>query len=235
MHTKAKKGREISCLRDTLSQYWSNIQGSLVSWLKEELGELTSLQQRLAVTLELVRVEEFLCATYGLPGRPSADRSAIARAFIAKMIYNMPTTRILIDRLKSDQKLRRICGWERVSDIPGEWTFSRAFAEFAESALPQRVHEAKIQKSYENELVGHISRDSTAIEAREKPTTKKAKEATEKKPRKRGRPKKGEACIKGPTRLEKQIAGMELSGMLEDLPKPCNVGTKRKVISYKAQ
>ena len=72
------------------------------------------------MTLELVRLEEFLSTTYGLPG----DRTAIVRAFIAKMVYSMPTTTVLIDRLKSDPLLRRLCGWERKSAIPGEWTFS---------------------------------------------------------------------------------------------------------------
>ena len=223
----------MNCLRDTLSQYWLNIQGSLLPWLKEELGELTEKQQKLVTTLELVRVEEFLATTYGLPGRPPADRSAIARAFVTKMVYNMPTTRILIDRLKSDQKMRRICGWERMSDIPEEWTFSRAFAEFSEDELPTRVHEALIKKSYEGELIGHISRDSTAIDAREKPENKKAKVVADNKPRKRGRSKKGEERTKEPTRLEKQIAGMGLSEMLGDLPKACNVGTKRNSKGYK--
>ena len=31
-------------LRETLSQYWLDIQGSLFPWLKEELGELTNLR-----------------------------------------------------------------------------------------------------------------------------------------------------------------------------------------------
>jgi hypothetical protein len=74
---------------------------------------------------------------------------------------------VLIDRLKSDPQLRRLCNWERKSAIPKEWAFSRAFAAFAESRLPERVHEALIHKSYAGEIVGHISRDSTAIEAQE--------------------------------------------------------------------
>jgi hypothetical protein len=140
----------------------------------------------------------------------------------------------LIDRLKSDQQLRRICGWERKSDIPKEWTFSRAFAEFSESRLPERVHEALIARSYAGEIVGHISRDSTAIEAREKPLKKESKEPEEKKPKKRGRPKKGEQRTKEPKRLERQIAGMSLSEMLKDLPKACDVGTKRNSKGYKS-
>jgi hypothetical protein len=63
-------------------------------------------------------------------------------------MYNMPTTRALLDRLETDSALRRICGWERKNDVPDEWTFSRAFAEFSASQLPERVHEAFIKKSY---------------------------------------------------------------------------------------
>ena len=63
------------------------------------------------------------------------ERGALARAFVAKVLYNMPTTRVLLDRLESDEKVRRICGWERKSDSPSESTFSRAFAEFAEEAV----------------------------------------------------------------------------------------------------
>jgi hypothetical protein len=63
------------------------------------------------------------------------------------MIYNMPTTRALLDRLATDQSLRRICGWERLNDIPDESIFSRAFAEFSASQLPDRVHAAFIEKA----------------------------------------------------------------------------------------
>ncbi len=77
-----------------------------------------------------------------VPGRPMKNRCAIARAFVAKAVYNMPTTGILMDRLKSDSRLRRLCGWEKVNAIPSQSTFSRAFAEFADSQLAERVHAA---------------------------------------------------------------------------------------------
>ncbi len=220
----------MSKLNDTLAQTWLSIQCSLFPWLSEELGELTDKQQELVTTLELVRIEEFILSSYGYPGRPPEDRSAIARAFVAKMVYNMPTTRVLLDRLQTDVSLRRICGWEGKSDISKEWTFSRAFAEFSDSQLPERVHESLIKKRYQDELVGHNSRDSTAIEAREKPLKK---ETAKKAPKKRGRPKKGEERIKTPTRLEKQASGMSLSDMLEDLPDACDVGTKKNSKGYK--
>ena len=162
----------MSKLHAKLAQTWLNIQGSLFPWLGEELGELTEKQQELVTTLEMIRIEEFIFSSHGCVGRPPKDRGAIARAFVAKMIYNMPTTRALQDRLKTDVSFRRICGWERVSDIPEEWTFSRAFAEFSDSQLPERVHESFIKKHYQDELVGHNSRDSTAINAREKPLKK---------------------------------------------------------------
>ncbi len=221
----------MSKLKVTLSQTWFNIQSSLFPWLSEELGELTAKQQELVTTLEMIRVEEFILPSYGYPGRRPEDRVAIARAFVAKMVYNLPTTRALLDRLETDISLRRICGWERKNDISAEWTFSRAFAEFSQSQLPERIHESLIKKHYKDEIVGHNSRDSTAIDAREKPLKK---ETVKKVAKKRGRPKKGEERIKIPTRLEKQAAGMELSEMLDDLPKACNVGSKKNSKGFKS-
>ena len=220
----------MSKLRDTLSQTWLNIQSSLFPWLSEELGPLTEKQQELVTTLEVVRIEEFIYSSQGFPGRPPQDRTAIARAFVAKTIYNMPTTRALLDRLETDSVLRRICGWECKNDVPDEWTFSRAFAEFSASQLPERVHEAFIKKSYEDELVGHNSRDSTAIEAREKPLKK---EPIQKIAAKRGRPKQGEVRVKPLTRIEQQASGMGLADMLNDLPTACDVGTKKNSKGYK--
>jgi len=98
---------------------------------------------------------------------------------------------MLIDRLTVDKPLRRLCGWEHRGELPSETTFSRAFAEFARSALPCRVHEALIKQAYKDRLVGHISRDATAIEAREKPVKSAPPAAsTPVRPkRKRGRPR----------------------------------------------
>ena len=65
---------------------------------------------------------------------------------MAKAVYDMPTTRVLLDRLGTDVALRRICGWERRSEVPSESVFSRAFAEFAATQLAQRTHEALIRE-----------------------------------------------------------------------------------------
>ena len=155
-------------LRETLSNAWDPIQGFLFPLLREEAGPLTAHDERLAVVLEVAGVEAFVSMWHGLPGRPLKDRHALARAFVAKAVFGLPTTTALIERLSIEGTLR-LCGWERAAHVPGESTFSRAFAEFARSALPTRAHEALIKATHRDRLVGHISRDATAIEAREKP------------------------------------------------------------------
>ena len=158
---------------DKLSQFWNRMQGSLFPFLEEELPPLTAKQQQLVAILEIIRIEEFIpTPQYGVQGRPEKSRKCLARAFVAKSVYNMPTTRMLIERLQADRSFRYICGWESRVDIPNESTFSRAFAEFAESKLPEKVHQSLITHVYKDKIVGHISRDSTAIKAREKPLKK---------------------------------------------------------------
>jgi hypothetical protein len=209
-----------------LTSTWSHIQGFLFPMLREEVGPLTPQHERLVTVLDVARIEAFVRMWPGLPGRPQADRHALARAFVAKAVLNLPTTLALIERLAADAVLRRLCGWDSRGAVPSESTFSRAFAEFAQSGLPARVHKALIVKTHKDRLVGHISRDATAIEAREKPMKALAAPVSAK-PRKRGRPKKGEtAAPKEPRRLERQ-AGMTLNEMLADLPTACAIGTKR--------
>ena len=148
-----------------------------------------------------------------------------------KAVYDLPTTRGLRDRLDTDVVLRRICGWERKFEVPSESGFSRAFAEFSDTQLPQRVHEALIGNTHRDRLVGHLSRDSTAIEAREKPAAKQKAPPPPK--RKRGRPKKGEERPKVLKRLDRQSA-MSLPEMLDDLPTDCDVGMKKDSKGYKS-
>jgi hypothetical protein len=213
-------------LSETLSNTWDHIQGFLFPMLREEVGPLTAQHERLIIVLDVARVETFVQMWSGLPGRPLEDRHALARAFVAKAVLNLPTTTSLIERLAVDATLRRMCGWERASQVPSESTFSQVFAEFAASALPGRLNEALIKKTHKDRLVGHIARDATAIEAREKPV-RAAPAAPETPKRKRGRPKKGEVIAKPvPRRLERQT-GMTLVEMLADLPSCCDVGTKR--------
>ncbi len=210
---------------ENLSRIWERIQDNLFPSLGEVLDPLTDKQKKLVAILELVRIEEFVPRPWWKLGRPVKDRVAVARAFVAKMVFNLATTRDLIDRLKSSPNLRRLCGFETLREIPSESTFSRAFEEFASTGLPAKVHEELIGKHESPRLVGHISRDSSDIKAREKAKKKPRKE--KKKRGRRGRPKKGEEKPSEPTRLERQME-MTLGQMLEDLPKDCDWGTKKK-------
>ena len=215
-----------------LSSTWHHIQGSLFPQLREEVGPLTDQHKRVIVVLDVARIEAFVEVWSGFPGRPPADRQALARAFVAKAVLGLPQTNQLIDRLNADTTLRRLCGWETRGQIPSESTFSRAFAEFAASALPARVHEALIKTTHAERLVGHIARDSTAIDARERPAPKP--EPVQAAPRrKRGRRRKDEAPPppKEPRRLERQSA-MTLAEMLADLPRRCDVGAKCNAKGY---
>lgn len=104
-------------LNNRISYFLSKIHGFLFPIVEAELGELTSKQQYLIRILEMVRIEEFV-KTFCGAGRPPEDRKALARSFVAKAVYNMTTTRELIERLTTDSNLRRICGWLHVNSVP---------------------------------------------------------------------------------------------------------------------
>ena len=109
-------------------------------------------------------------------GRTLKDRYPIARAFVAKAVYRFPTTRALTLGLNTMPNLRSICGftgsgfktvkearlvdgkrvveYKKKSTLPSEATFSRAFAQFAESELGGRVHDALVER--------HLSATATA-------------------------------------------------------------------------
>ena len=215
---------------EKIAHFWDRFkQKKLFSLFEGEVGPITRRLERLIRIWEVLRIEEHVTFVDVGIGRPAKDRQAIARSFVAKSVLNLGTTSALIERLHVDTTLRRLCGFERRQDIPSEATFSRAFAEFASTGLGQRAHEALVQQTYGEAMVGHVSRDSTAIEAREKAARKAA--ATQDKPlRRRGRPRKGEASKPAaePSRLEKQSRpGATLEQMMADLPQACDTGAKQ--------
>lgn len=210
----------------TLSSTFNSIQKWLFPVLEEEMGELTEKQCEFVRVVELIDPERFMTAFYwsGV-GRPPKERQSIFKAFIAKSIYNYPTTKVLIENLKSSPSLRRLCGWEYKRQIPSESTFSRAFGEFSESGLLSEIHKSMIIEHVGSELIGHVSRDSTAIKAREKSCRKNT--PSKKKKAKRGRPRKDEIKEpKEPRRIELQVA-RSLEDNIVDLPSGCDWGSKR--------
>lgn len=177
---------------------WSAVQTELIPEIRDEVGVLTPKLEKVIHTLEWVRIEEFVAASWCGTGRPPHERAWLANAFVAKAVLGLTTTLGLIERLRVDRALRRICGFPLWRKLPSESTFSRAFDEFARNRLPERVHEALVKEHLGEELIGHLSRDGTAIEARERPVRPAAAEkasetAVESPQRKRGRPRRGES------------------------------------------
>ena len=207
---------------------WINRQRSLLPGLDEELDPLTAKLEHLIIILDTLGLEAFVAPPSRGRGRPPDDRPAIARSFVAKAVLTIPTTSALIERLQIDRALRRICGWERRSEVPSEATFSRAFAAFAAQGLPERVHEQLVRRHLHDHIVGHISRDATEIEAREKPRRRSSDDPPPPAPkRKRGRPRKDEVLPPKPlTRIEQQRT-QSLDEMRAGLPTQCDVGVKR--------
>src|SRR5271166_2270381 len=151
---------------DAMKWRWSYIQGYLFPSMREDIDPITEALGRLVTVIGL---EAFVPDPPRAPGRPPEDRRALARAFVAKAVLGIPTTSALIERLEVDKSLRRILGWERRSQVPSEATFSRAFAEFARGALPDKIHAMLIERALGGRIIGAIARDATEIEAREKP------------------------------------------------------------------
>ena len=218
------------------------LQHDLLPWLREEDHlDLTPTLEKVNRVLEFAENERFIPSSRGFLGRPPKDRVALARAFVAKAVRDLPTTDALIERLPVDRALCRICGFERFKPLPDASRFSRAFAEFSTQNLPARVHEALIRGQLGDPLVGHIARDATEIEAREKPAPKtKAEPAAEVEaepaaPKKRGRPRKGEERAKEPkepTVVERPVP-QDLEQNLKEGPTACDVGTKKNSKGFK--
>jgi hypothetical protein len=210
-----------------LAAIWRGIQVCLLPNLQECLDDpLTERLKQFIAILEIVRIEEHVAAAppdESLRGRPRQDRGPIARAFVAKAVYNLPTTDLLIEMLHLQPNLRRLCGWERRSQIPSPATFSRALAEFAQDRLGDTLHAALVQKHVGRHLVMHVSRDATEICARERAAPSPKAEPSP--PKKRGRPKKGEVRPPQKTRLQTQM-DQSVEEAIAELPCWCNKGTK---------
>ena len=170
--------------------------------------------------MALAPLSAHIRSSRGWPGRPPKHRESLAAAFLAKAVYGIETTRRL-DRLQ----LRSLCGWSSPQQIPHESAFSRAFDEFAHSGLPQHLHEAVVLSTQKDRIIGHIARDSTAIEARERypdqpqPMPKKKRYKMGPKP-KRNMPRSPR------NRIEEQRL-MSLGAMLSELPRDCSLGVKK--------
>jgi hypothetical protein len=203
-----------------LGNLWHSIQAWLFPMLEDELGELDDQHREFVAVCEICKPREHLAAYRWVGnGCPPKDRLALCKAFIAKAVWDFPTTRNLIGAVRHRPTLRRLCGWETLGEIPCEATFSRAFAAFAQDELPQSIHQAMLKTHYADKIAGHISRDATAIHARET--------AAKKEPKLVVQSAEGEDPVSPePTRLQRQLERTQDEN-IADLPRACDWGTKK--------
>jgi hypothetical protein len=170
-----------------VTQFAHVLQQELFPVLEPSIGPLEKKLELLAAVVSMTPLGRILSANRSFAGRPAKDRTALATAFLAKAVFNLPTTRDLISRLRVDAALRRLCGWYSADGLPHESKFSRAFAEFSATELPQQLHSAIVAATQSQRLIGHIARDSTAIAVRERvpQALLDAKKADQEKTRKR--------------------------------------------------
>ena len=218
-------------LREAVSWLIGTLQRNLIPRL-EECWErrLTDKEQQLVSILEVLQIEKFVCRPGQRFGRKPWERQALARAFVGKAVNNHPHTRATIEALRSSPVFRRLCGFVRPAQVPSESTFSRAFAAFAEMGLGEKVHQALVEHWLKPELVGHISRDATAIRGREKSQAKPRSEKPA--PRRKGRPRRDEVQTpRAETRLQRQCR-QSAAAALAELPVFCDRGTKKNAKGY---
>ena len=211
--------------RQSLMEFAGLLQGTLFGALEQAVGKLSDKARLLVSVLAMVPPQAHLPAGRGWRGRPAKHRQALATAFMAKAVYGWETTRQLIDRLRCDRQLLNLCGWHSARQLPSESTFSRAFEEFAKTELPQRLHEAVIRKTQQHRLIGHIARDSTAIEARER-YPDNPQPLPKKKCYKKG-PKAKRSTPRSPRNHIEEQRLMSLQQLLAELPCSCSLGVKK--------
>lgn len=82
--------------RELLLQFGHVVQEHLFPRLESSLGPLSSRLELLVAVSALIPLDRLLYARRARTGRPAKDRTALATAFLAKAILNLPTTRDLI-------------------------------------------------------------------------------------------------------------------------------------------
>ena len=145
-------------------------------------------------------------------GRPPHSRVSLFKAYILKAMRNYPYTTTLIAAIRESPTVRRLCGWESLSDIPHESQFSRTFRDFAQDDVGSKALAACLAEHLGRNGIMHGCHDSSEIVAREKGVVRKTDNAETEKP--------------AETRIERQQRQDEDANFAE-LPTECDWGCKR--------
>ena len=93
-------------ITNRIHHYWCRFQAELFPEILNAVGPLLENHQRFVYALEMVRLENFIRKSAKKDGRPLSSRVNIARAFLAKALWNIPTTRALVERLMIDRHIK---------------------------------------------------------------------------------------------------------------------------------
>jgi hypothetical protein len=146
-----------------------------------------------ATVQQLLSPGELTCLLRGsIKGRVGYDLLSILGIMLLKLHFRQPTMKETLLLLRENGNLKDILG---ISTVPSQATACRLSRVVERVVDPAVLHERVIQaykEAMDNRMVGHLSIDSTIIEAREKPFVKE-KEASPAPvpPKKKGRKKKG--------------------------------------------
>ena len=102
-----------------LPKLYFTMETYLFPLVEEEIGELTAKMKEFLRIVESVRPSRFINHALrwcGL-GRRMKDREKMLRAFFLKAVYDLPTTKGVIENLKTNPSYRRLCGWECRTEI----------------------------------------------------------------------------------------------------------------------
>src|SRR5690554_4768953 len=146
----------------------------------------------LNILRDLLTAEELrLLSLSNRLGRTGYPLLSVLSIMVLKLLYQQLTVRQTLQLLQENENLRMIV---EIDGVPSEATMSRLSRQVGKIVDPAMLHERVMglyQEATGRTAVGHLSIDSTVIEAREKPIRGKRATQQHRKLKKRGRKKKG--------------------------------------------
>jgi len=133
---------------------WHRFRGELFPAPADGVGPPGGTHRRSVAVLDLAEVERRPHHDHRGVGHPPSGRNAPGRAFVDRAVRDLPTTSAPGGQPRYDPTPRRPSGRCRVPGVPSGSTFSRAFAWFAETRLPGRVHAAPVSAAHGGSVVG---------------------------------------------------------------------------------
>ena len=151
--------------------------------------ELEFLQYFQTVRSLLSSDERRMLGRHHRRGRNGYALASILGIMLLKLLYQQRTMKQTLLLLHENGNLKDMLA---ITEVPSEATVSRLSREVEQIVPPSSLHGRVVQayaKSLDRLAVGHLSIDSTIVEAREKPVRTRVPKA--KPPKKRGRKAKG--------------------------------------------